>query len=168
MAVKKSNPIGTFFTIVLVLALAAVLYYGLVMAVSAGPAAEEAAEKAKLGIGTDTIADISYIPYEALSEPYRLTITKEEYEAVMKQTAPDEKTIELFEKINIVQNEPQLLQGACTYYCGSPENPVVGEMKIKGIKYKVSHVIQFAPNIKNFDPEVVKWTVTVERLTFAN
>ena len=168
MAVKKSNPIGTFFSVVLILALVAVLYYGLVMATQAGPDAEEAADKAKLGISTETIADISHIPYDMLSEPFKTAITKEEYEEVMNQKAPDEKTVALFEKLNLVQNEPQLLQGACTYYCGSPESPIVGEMKIKGIKYKVSHSIHFAPNIKNFDPEVIKWTVEVERLTFAN
>ena len=167
MAVKKSNPIGTFFTIVLVLALVAVLYYGLVMAVKAGPAAEEAADEAKLRLKPDTIWDISYIPYEMLSDPYKQVITKTEYEQVMNQKGPDDKTVELFEKLALVQNEPQLLQGACTYYCGSPENPVYGEMKVKGIKYNVSHSVQIAPNIKTFEPEVVKWTVTVEKATFA-
>lgn len=167
MAVKKSNPIGTFFTIVLVLALVGVLYYGLVMAVDAGPAAEEAADKAKLRVTSASISDISFIPYDLLSEPYKIAITKDEYEAVMNQKQPDEKTLALFEKLNNVQNEPKLLQGACTYYCGSPENPIVGEIKIKGIKYQVTQSIQFAPNVKTFDPEIVKWTVTVERTTFA-
>ncbi len=168
MAVKKGNPIGTFITIVLVLALVAVLYYGLVMATQAGPEAADAAEKAGRSLDSESIANISYIPYDLLSEPYKEVITKTEYEDVMNQKAPNEKTLALFEKINTVENEAKLLQGACTYYCGSPDNPVKGEMKIEGIRYEVQHVIQFAPNIKNFDPEVVKWTVTIERLTYAN
>ncbi len=85
----------------------------------------------------------------------------------MNQEKPDEKTIELFEKLNRVYNEPKFLQGAAIYYCGTEEKPVTGIMKIKGIEYEVKHSISFAPHVKNFDPEIVKWTVTVERITFA-
>ncbi len=167
MAVKKSNPIGTLFTIIVVLAIAGALYYGLVMATQAGPAAQEAADRAEMRLTSENITNISYIPYSMLAEAYKISITEAEYNEVMGLTAPSEKTIALYEKLNAVVNEPQLLQGAATYYCGSPENPIVGTMKIKGIEYKVSHSVAFAPNVKTFEPEVIKWTVTVERLTFA-
>ena len=167
MAVKKSNPIGTFFTILLVLAIAAVLYYGLVMATQAGPAAQEAAEKAEMYITPDSISNIKCIPYSMLSEPYKAAVTEDEYNKVFQQKEPDESTLELFEKLNKVVNEPQLLQGAATYYCGTVENPVVGIVKIKGIEYEITQAIAFAPNVKNFEPEVIQWTVTVERLTYA-
>lgn len=167
MAVKKSNPIGTLFTIIVVLAIAAALYYGLVMATQAGPAAQEAADKAEMRLTSEDITNISYIPYSMLSEAYKTAITEAEYNEVMTLTAPSEKTIALYEKLNAVENKPQLLQGAATYYCGSPENPIVGIMKIKGIEYEVSHAVEFAPNVKTFEPEVIKWTVTVERLTYA-
>lgn len=167
MAVKKSNPIGTFFTIVLILAIVAFLYYGLVLATQAGPAAEEAAEKAERLLTAESISNISNIPYDLLSEPYKAAITKEEYEEVMNQKKPDDKTLALFEKLGNVVNEPKFLQSAATYYCGTVENPVTGIMKVKGIEYRVTHAVEFAPNVKNFDPEIVKWTVTVERLTYA-
>ena len=167
MAVKKSNPIGTFFTILLVLAIAAVLYYGLVMATQAGPAAQEAAEKAEMYITPDSISNIKCIPYSMLSEPFKASINEDEYNAVLKKDAPDENTLELFKKLGGVVNEPQFLQGAAVYYCGTVENPVTGIIKIKGIEYKVTQAISFAPNVKNFEPEVIQWTVTVERLTYA-
>lgn len=168
MAVKKSNPIGTFFTILLIVAIAAALYYGLVLATQAGPAAQEAAERAEMRITPDSITDITYIPYSMLSEPFKAAVSEEEYNAVLQQDAPDESTLELFEKLAKVINEPQFLQSAATYYCGTEENPIVGIIKIKGIEYEITQAIAFAPNVKNFEPEVIQWTITIERLTFAN
>lgn len=168
MAVKKSNPVGTIFTIIIVLAIVGILYYGLIMATQAGPAADEAAERAEMRITEETIWNISNIPYDMLSEPFKAAITKEEYEEVMNQTEPTEKTVALFEKLDKVYNEPEFLQNAAIYYCGHPENPIKGVMKIKGIEYEVTQSISFAPNVKTFDPEVILWSVSVERITFAN
>lgn len=165
MSVKRKSPLTTVFTIIILVALVGVLYYGLVLCTQAGPAAEEAAEKAGRRLTPDSISDISSIPYSLLSEPFKLAITQTEYENVMNKKAPDEETIALFEKLNAVQNEPKFLQGAATYYCGTTEYPIKGIIKIKGIQYEVTQAIAFAPNVKNFDPEIITWSVTVERIT---
>lgn len=167
MSVKKSSPLSTVFGIIVLVAVIGVLYYGLVLCTQAGPAAEDAADRAKLRLTTESIWNISNIPYELLSDDYQAVITKSEYEDVMKQTAPDQKTIDLFQKIDKVEGGAKFLQGAATYYCGSAEKPVTGTMKIQGIEYKVTQAVEFAPNVENFEPEVINWTITIERLTRA-
>ncbi|MBR4112114.1 MAG: hypothetical protein IKK53_03675 [Ruminiclostridium sp.] len=167
MSVKKSNPLSTIFGIIVLVAVIGVLYYGLVLCTQAGPAAEEVADRAKLRLTTENIWDISNIPYELFSDDFQAVITKTEYEEVMKQTAPTQKTIDLFQKIDKVEGGAQFLQGAATYYCGSVENPVKGKMKIQGIEYEVTHAVEFAPNVENFEPEIINWTITIERLTRA-
>ena len=168
MSVKRKSPLTTVFSIIILVALVGVLYYGLVLCTQAGPDAEEAAKKAERLLTPDNITNIANIPYSLLSEPFQLAVTQTEYEKVMNKRAPDEETIALFEKLNAVQNEPKFLQGAATYYCGTNENPIKGIIKIKGIQYEVTQAIAFAPNVKNFEPEVIGWTVTVERITKVN
>lgn len=167
MSVKKSSPLSTIFGIIVLVAVIAVLYYGLVLCTQAGPAAEEAAERAELRLTPESIYNISNIPYELLSEDYQLAISQSEYEEVMNQTAPTQKTIDLFQKIDKVEGGAEFLQGAATYYCGTVEKPVKGKMKIQGIEYEVTHAVEFAPNVENFEPEVINWTITIERLTRA-
>lgn len=167
MSVKKSSPVGTVFTVIIVAAIIAILYYGLVLCTQAGPEAEEAADRAAMRLTSENISNISGIPYSLLSEPFKLAITEEEYNEIFNQDVTDENTLALFEKLNDVVNEPQFLQGAATYWCGTEEKPVTGIVKIKGIEYEIKHSIMFAPNVKSFEPEVIKWSVSVERLTYA-
>lgn len=165
MSIKRKSPLSTVFGIIILVAVVGVLYYGLVLCTQAGPAAEEAADAAKRRITADSVCDISNIPYSLLSEPFKLAISQTEYEKVMNQTEPTEETLALFEKLNAVENGPKLLQGTATYYCGTEENPIKGIVKIKGIQYEITQAIAFAPNVKNFEPEVITWSVTVERIT---
>ena len=167
MAVKKGNPLSTVFGIIILVAVIGVLYYGLVLCTQAGPEAQKAAEKAELVLTPNSIYNISNIPYDLLSEDYQILITRSEYEEVMNQSQPSQKTIELFQKIDKVEGCAEFLQGAATYYCGTVENPVKGKMKIQAIEYEVTHAITFAPNVTNFEPEVIDWTITIERLTKA-
>lgn len=167
MSVKKSSPVSTILGIIVFIAVLGILYYGLVLCTQAGPAAEEAAEKAERRLTPESVWDITNIPYDMLSENFRLVITKDEYDGVQKQQNPTQKTIDLFQKIDRVEGGPQFLQGAATYYCGTAENPVVGTMKIQGIEYRVTHSIAFAPNVESFDPEVIDWAITIERITRA-
>ena len=167
MAVKKGNLLSTVFGIIILVAVIGVLYYGLVLCTQAGPEAQKAAEKAELVLTPDSIYNISNIPYDLLSEDYQILITRSEYEEVMNQSQPSQKTIELFQKIDKVEGGAEFLQGAATYYCGTVENPVKGKMKIQAIEYEVTHAITFAPNVTNFEPEVIDWTITIERLTKA-
>ncbi len=167
MSVKKSSPVSTVLGIILFIAVLGVLYYGLVLCTQAGPNAEKAAEKAERRLTAESIYDITNIPYDLLSENYQLVISRSEYEEVQNQANPTQKTIDLFQKIDKVEGGAQFLQGAATYYCGTAESPVKGTMKIQGIEYSVTHSIAFAPNIENFEPEVIDWTITIERLTRA-
>lgn len=167
MSVKKSSPVSTIIGIIVAVAVIAVLYYGLVLCTQAGPEAEKAADRAKLSLTSENICGISNIPYDLLSEDFQAAITQSEYEEVMEQSAPTQKTIDLFKKIDKVEGGAELLQGAATYYCGTVENPVKGKMKIEGIEYAVTHAVEFAPNVENFEPEVINWTITIERLTRA-
>lgn len=167
MAVKKGNPLSTVLGVIVLVAIVGVLYYGLVLCTQAGPKAEAVADRAKLRLTSENITDISNIPYELFSEEFQMAITKTEYEEVMNQKIPSQKTIDLYEKINKVEGGAQFLQGAATYYCGTVEKPVTGKMKIQGIEYQVSHAVEFAPNVENFEPEIINWTITIERLTHA-
>ena len=167
MSVKKSSPISTIFGIIVLVAVIGVLYYGLVLCTQAGPAAEEAAERAELRLNAENISNISGIPYELLSEDFQAAVSESEYKEVMNQTAPTQKTIDLFQKIDSVEGGAEFLQGAATYYCGTVENPVKGKMKIQGIEYEVTHAVEFAPNVETFEPEVINWTITIDRLTRA-
>ncbi len=167
MSVKKSSPLSTVLGIIVAVAVIGALYYGLVLCTQAGPEAQEAAEKAERKLTAETIYDISNIPYDLLSEDFQLVITRSQYEEVMKQTAPSQKTIDLFEKINKVEGGAEFLQGAATYFCGTAENPIKGTMTILGIDYEVTHAITFAPNVENFEPEVIDWDITIERITYA-
>lgn len=167
MAVKKGNPVSTVIGIIVIVAIIAALYYGLVLCTQAGPAAEEAADRAELRLKPESIYDISFIPYDLLSEDYQLAISRTEYEEVMNQTKPSQKTIDLFQKIDKVEGGAEFLQGAATYYCGTVEKPVEGKMKIQGIEYAVTHAVEFAPNVSTFEPEVINWTITIERITRA-
>lgn len=167
MSVKKSSPLSTLFGIIVLVAVVAALYYGLVLCTQAGPAAQEAAEKAELRLTSENIYNISGIPYSLLSEEYKAYISRSSYEEVMNQTAPSQKTIDLFEKISKVEGKAEFLQGAATYYCGTAENPIKGVMEIQGIEYEITHNIEFAPNVESFEPEVISWNITIERLTFA-
>lgn len=167
MAVKKRNPVATVFTVIILAALACVLYYALILTTQAGPEAEKMSERAKMRITADSPADISSIRYEDLCDAYKEAITETEFNAVKNKTAPDEDTLALFEKISAVESEPGFLQGAATYYCGTEENPVTGIIKIKGIQYEVKQSISFAPESFTFTPKIYKWKVTAERLTFA-
>ena len=135
MAVKKRNPVATVFTVIILAALAYVLYYALILTTQAGPEAEKMAGRAKNNITAEAPADISTISYDNLCDAYKEAITEAEFNAVKNKTAPDEETLALFEKINAVDSEPGILQGAATYYCGTEENPVTGIIKIKGIQY---------------------------------
>ncbi len=165
MAVKKSSPLSTVFGIIVLVAVIGVLYYGLVLCTQAGPEAQKAAERAEMRLTTETIYDISNIPYDLLSDNFQASITRSEYEAVMNQKAPSKETIELFQKIDLVEGEAKFLQGAASYYCGTANNPVKGVMSIQAIEYEVTHAVTFAPNVENFEPEVIDWTITVERIT---
>lgn len=167
MAVKKSNPVGTIFTVIILAALAYILYYALILTTQAGPEAEKLADIAGVYLNSETPADISAISYDDLCEEYQLAVTREEFEWVKAKKAPDEETLELFEKINAVESDTGILQAAATYFCGTEENPVVGTIKIKGIEYKITQSITFAPEAFTFTPKIYKWKVTAERLTFA-
>ncbi len=167
MSVKKKSPVSTLIGIIVLVAVIGILYYGLVLCTQAGPAAQEAARKAELKLKPETIYDISAIPYDMLSEEFQLVISRSQYEEVVKQTAPSQKTIDLFQKIDKVEGKAEFLQGAAIYYCGTVENPIKGVMKIQGIEYEVAHSVEFAPNVENFEPEVINWTITIERLTRA-
>lgn len=167
MAVKKSNPIGTGVTLIFLALLAYILYYVLILTTQAGPEAEKLAERAESRMTAGTPADISSINYDDLCEEYQLVVTRDEFERVKAKTAPDEETLALFEKINAVESEAGILQAAATYYCGTEENPIVGTIKIKGIEYKITQSITFAPEAFTFTPKIYKWKVTAERLTFA-
>ncbi len=167
MAVKKSNPLTTGLTVIALAGIAYILYYALVLTTQAGPEAEKLAKRAEGRITAETPADISSINYDDLCEAYRLAITREEFENVKEKKAPDEETLELFEKINAVESDAGIMQAAATYYCGTEENPVVGTIKIKGIEYKITQSITFAPEAFTFTPQIYKWKVTAERLTFA-
>lgn len=167
MAVKKRNPVATVFTVIILAALAYVLYYALILTTQAGPEAEKMAGRAKNNITAEAPANISTISYDNLCDAYKEAITEAEFNAVKNKTAPDEETLALFEKINAVDSEPGILQGAATYYCGTEESPVTGIIKIKGIQYEVKQSISFAPESFTFTPKIYKWKVTAERLTFA-
>ncbi len=167
MAVKKRNPVATVFTVIILAALAYVLYYALILTTQAGPEAEKMAGRAKNCITAEEPTNISTISYDNLCDTYKEVITEAEFNAVKNKTAPDEETLALFEKINAVDSEPGILQGAATYYCGTEESPVTGIIKIKGIQYEVKQSISFAPESFTFTPKIYKWKVTAERLTFA-
>lgn len=167
MAVKKSNPIGKILTVIVLALLAYILYYALILTTQAGPEAEKLAERARNRITIETPADISSINYDDLCEAYQLAVTREEFERVKAKKAPDEETLEMFEKINAVESETGIMQAAATYFCGTEENPIVGTIKIKGIEYKITLSITFAPEAFTFTPKIYKWKVTAERLTFA-
>lgn len=165
MSIKKKSPVSTLIGIIVLVAVIGILYYGLVLCTQAGPAAQAAAEKAELKLKPESICDISAIPYSMLSEDYKAYISQSSYEEIMKQTAPSQATIELFQKIDKVEGEEKFLQGAAVYYCGTAEAPITGVIEILGIEYEVSHSIEFAPNVENFQPEVINWDISIERIT---
>jgi len=165
MSVKKKSPLSTIFGIIVLVLVIGVLYYGLVLCTQAGPAAQKAAEEAERSLKPEAICDISGIPYSLLSENYQMFISQTAYEEIMNQTAPSQRTIDFFKKIDDVDGKAEFLQGAATYYCGTAENPIKGIIEIQGIEYEVSHNIEFAPNVENFKPEVINWNITVERIT---
>lgn len=165
MSVKKKSPLSTIFGIIVLVLVIGVLYYGLVLCTQAGPAAQKAAETAEMKLKPENICDISGIPYSLLSENYQAAISQTSYEEIMKQTAPSQRTIEFFQKIDDVEGKAEFLQGAATYYCGTADKPIKGIIQIQGIEYEVSHNIEFAPNVENFKPEVINWNITVERIT---
>ncbi len=167
MAVKKTNPLSTGLTLIALAGIAYILYYALVLTTQAGPEAEKLANLAGTYLTAETPADISTISYDDLCEAYKEAITREEFENVKAKKAPDEETLELFEKINAVDSDAGIMQAAATYYCGTEENPVTGIVKIKGIEYRITQSITFAPEAFTFTPQIYKWKVTAERLTFA-
>lgn len=167
MSVKRKSPIGVFFTIVVIVLIAGILYYGLVLCTQAGPDASDEADRAKLRLNADNIANIGSISYSLFCDELKAAVTESEYKEIAAKKNPDEQTFELFEKISSVEKKINFPQTLALYYCGTEEIPIKGVVKVKGIEYEVTHSITFAPNVKTFEPEIVDWDITVTRITYA-
>lgn len=165
MSVKKKSPLGIVITIVLLGAVAYILYYVLFMITQAGPDADKASESAKSTITADNITNLAAISYDMLCEDYKGQISSIEYAKIRGKEKPDEETVEFFEKLSRLKHPSNILYDAATYYAGTEENPITGTFKVKGIEYKVTTSMGFAPEIFTFEPKLVKWVVTIERIT---
>lgn len=165
MSVKKKSPLGIVITIVLLGAAAFVLYYLLVMITQAGPDAEKAASAAKAGITSENIANLAPISYDMLCDDYKGQISRIQFAKISSKEKPDEETVEFFEKLSGLTHPSNILYDAATYYAGTEESPITGTFKVKGIEYKVTTSMGFAPEIFTFEPKLVKWVVTIERIT---
>ena len=165
MSVKKKSPLGIVITIVLLGAAAFILYYLLVMITQAGPDAEKAASAAKLSITSENITNLAPISYDMLCDDYKAQISRMKYAIVSGKEKPDEETVEFFEKLSELKHPSNILYDAATYYAGTEQNPITGTFKVKGIEYKVTTSMGFAPEIFTFEPKLVKWVVTIERIT---
>lgn len=165
MSVKKKSSFGMIITIIAIVAGAFVLYYLLVMITQAGPDAEKAASAAKAAITSDNITNLSAISYNMLCDDYKAQINGLKYAIISGKEKPDEETVEFFEKLSGLTHPSNILYDAATYYAGTEQNPITGTFKVKGIEYKVTTSMGFAPEIFTFEPKLVKWVVTIERIT---
>lgn len=165
MSVKKKSTLGMIITIIAIVAGAFVLYYLLVMITQAGPDAEKAASAAKATITSDNITNLSAISYNMLCDDYKAQINGLKYAIISGKEKPDEETVEFFEKLSGLTHPSNILYDAATYYAGTEQNPITGTFKVKGIEYKVTTSMGFAPEIFTFEPKLVKWVVTIERIT---
>lgn len=152
-------------TIIAIVAGAFVLYYLLVMITQAGPDADKASDMAKATITSDNITNLSAISYNMLCDDYKAQINGLKYAIISGKEKPDEETVEFFEKLSGLTHPSNILYDAATYYAGTEQNPITGTFKVKGIEYKVTTSMGFAPEIFTFEPKLVKWVVTIERIT---
>ena len=165
MSVKKKSTLGMIITIIVIVAGAFVFYYLLVMTTQAGPDADKASDMAKAGITSDNITNLSAISYDMLCDDYKAQISRMKYAIVSGKEKPDEETVEFFEKLSKLKHPSNILYDASTYYAGTEQNPITGTFKVKGIEYKVTTSMGFAPEVFTFEPKLVKWVVTIERIT---
>lgn len=165
MSVKKKSTLGMIITIVAVVAGAFVFYYLLVMTTQGGPNAEKAASAAKLAITSGNITNLAPISYYMLCDDYKAQINGMRYAIISGKEKPDEETVEFFEKLSGLKHPSNILYDAATYYAGTEQNPITGTFKVKGIEYKVTTSMGFAPEVFTFEPKLVKWVVTIERIT---
>ena len=165
MSVKKKSSFGMIITIIAIVAGAFVLYYLLVMITQAGPDAEKTASAAKLSITSENITNLAPISYDMLCDDYKGQISRIQFAKISSKEKPDEETVEFFEKLSGLTHPSNILYDAATYYAGTEENPITGTFKVKGIEYKVTTSMGFAPEIFTFEPKLVKWVVTIERIT---
>ena len=165
MSVRKKSPLGMVITIVVIIAGAFVLYYLLVMTTQAGPNADKASEAAKATVTADNITSLASISYDMLCDNYKEQIRLMEFTKVSGKKEPDEETVEFFEKLSSLKHPSNILYDAATYYAGTEKNPITGTFKVKGIEYKVTTSMGFAPEVFTFEPKLVKWVVTIERIT---
>lgn len=165
MSVKKKSTLGMIITIIVIVAGAFVFYYLLVMTTQAGPNAEKAASAAKAAITSESITNLAPISYDMLCDDYKAQINRMKYAIVSGKEKPDEETVEFFEKLSRLTHPSNILYDAATYYAGTEENPITGTFKVKGIEYKVTTSMGFAPEVFTFEPKLVKWVVTIERIT---
>lgn len=152
-------------TIIAIVAGAFVFYYLLVMITQAGPDADKASDMAKATITSDNITNLSAISYNMLCDDYKAQINGLKYAIISGKEKPDEETVEFFEKLSGLTHPSNILYDAATYYAGTEQNPITGTFKVKGIEYKVTTSMGFAPEIFTFEPKLVKWVVTIERIT---
>ncbi len=165
MSVKKKSQLGIVITCIVIAAAAFAFYYLLIMVTQAGPDAERASAAAKTAITSENITNLAPISYYMLCDDYKAQINRMKYAIVSGKEKPDEETVEFFEKLSRLTHPSNILYDAATYYAGTEENPIKGTFKVKGIEYKVTTSMGFAPEIFTFEPKLVKWVVTIERIT---
>lgn len=165
MSVKKKSTPGIVIACIVIVAGVFVLYYLLVMTTQAGPAADRVSEAAKAAVTPESITSFEAISYDMLCDDYKEQISRMEFTKVSSKEKPDEETVEFFEKLSRLKHPSNILYDAATYYAGTEQNPITGTFKVKGIEYKVTTSMGFAPEVFTFEPKLVKWVVTIERIT---
>lgn len=101
----------------------------------------------------------TYIQYDMLSSKYKLSISRNEYEAA--ETVDDK--ISLYRKIADVQplffNDVPDLQSTEDYKKGAEFI-----LTCDDIKYRVKHIIRVRPNFITLKLEVVYWNIQIEEV----
>ena len=101
----------------------------------------------------------TYIQYDMLSSKYKLSISRNEYEAA--ETVDDK--ISLYRKITDVQppffNDVPDLQSTEDYKKGAEFI-----LTSNDIKYRVKHIIRVRPNFITLKSEVVYWNIQIEEV----
>ena len=101
----------------------------------------------------------TYIQYDMLSSKYKLSISRNEYEAA--ETVDDK--ISLYRKITDVQpsffNDVPDLQSTEDYKKGAEFI-----LTYDDTKYRVKHIIRVRPNFITLKSEVVYWNIQIEEV----